>query len=85
MYYPYYVPSSGPSLNLFGEYKVPYPQYQTSSWYTTPIYDIDRIPSSYTYSESEEIEISRSRLGLNHVYSPIFDSVAPCQERGWSK
>lgn len=88
LYHPYYVPN----LNLPYEYRVPYPQYQTSPWYIAPTYDINRVPtgsvpSSYTYSEdseSGEIEISRSRLGLKHVYSPVYDSVAPRQDR-WSK
>jgi hypothetical protein len=78
MYRPYYVPSSGPNLNLPYEYGIPYQQYQTSPWYTAPTYDINRVPagsvpSGYTFDESRDKGTPRSHLGLNDVYSPVPD------------
>ncbi|PCN44441.1 hypothetical protein B9C88_09500 [Brevibacillus laterosporus] len=46
MHRPYYVPSSGPNLNLPYGYEVPYPHYQTNPWYIAPpTYDINRVPT----------------------------------------
>jgi hypothetical protein len=81
LYRPYYVPSSGPNLNLPYEYEVPYQQYRTNPLYIAPTYDINRVltgsvPSNYTYGESRDKGTPRSYLGLNGVYSPVPDSVA---------
>lgn len=80
MHRPYYVPSFGPNLNFPYEYKVPYPQYQTSPWYITPTYDINRVPtgsvpSSYTYGRGRSKGTPVSDRGLNNVYSPVPNSV----------
>ncbi|WP_045519304.1 DUF1036 domain-containing protein [Neobacillus niacini] len=70
MHRPYYVPSFRSNLNFPYEYKVPYPQYQTSPSYIAPTYDINRVPtgsvpSSYTYGKGRAKGTPRSDQGLN--------------------